>query len=73
MQNGTTLAFMLIAGSLLAFSTADAKPSPPREGCRPISKIEYNTAKREYLLTSRVRVSIRTGPLWRRRYWHCPV
>ncbi len=72
MHSAVIVAFV-IAGSLLAFSVAVAKPIPPREGCRSISKIEYNAAKREYLLTSRVRVYIRTGPIWRRNYWHYPV
>ena len=63
----------VITGSLLASASAIAKPLPPKEGCRPISKVEYNAAKREYLLTSRVRVYIRTGPFWRHHYWHCPV
>jgi hypothetical protein len=64
---------VVITGSLLASASAIAKPTPPKEGCRPISKIEYNAAKREYLLTSRVRVYIRTGPFWRHHYWHCPI
>ena len=64
---------VVITGSLLASASAIAKPLPPKEGCRAISKIEYNAAKREYLLTSRVRVYIRTGPFWRRHYWHCPI
>jgi hypothetical protein len=64
---------VVITGSLLASALAIAKPLPPKEDCRPISKIEYNAAKREYLLTSRVRVYVRTGPFWRRHYWHCPI
>ena len=64
---------VVIAASLLACASAIAKPFPPREGCRPVSRIEYNAAKREHLLTSRARVYIRTGPFWRRQYWHCPV
>jgi hypothetical protein len=59
---------VVIAASLLACTSAIAKPVSPREGCRPTSKIEYNAAKREYLLKSRVRVCIRTGPFWHRHY-----
>ena len=62
-----------ITALLLACASAIAKPLPPGEGCRPISKIEYNAAKREYLLKSRAREYIRTGPFWRRHYWHCLV
>ena len=71
-QSSVTVA-IVIAAPLLACASAIAKPFPPREGCRPVSKIEYNAAKREYLLRSRARVYIRTGPFWRRHYWHCPV
>ena len=72
LQNSLPVAVVIIA-SLLACASANAKSLPPREGCRPISKIEYNAAKREYLLKSRARVYIRTGPFWRHQYWHCPV
>jgi hypothetical protein len=71
-QNSVAVA-VVIAASLLACPSAIAKPLPPREGCRSISKIEYNAAKREHLLKSRARVYISTGPFWRRQYWHCPV
>jgi hypothetical protein len=64
---------VVIAASLLAYASAIAKPFPPREGCRPVSKIEFNAAKREHLLKSRARVYILTGPFWRRQHWHCPV
>jgi predicted ATPase len=71
-QNSVTIT-VVIAASLLACASAIAKPFPPREGCRPVSRIEYNAAKREYLLRSRARVYIRTGRFWRRQYWHCPI
>jgi hypothetical protein len=71
-QSNATVA-VVIAASLLASASAVAKPFPLTEGCRPVSKIEYNAAKREHLLRSRVRVYIRAGPFWRRQYWHCPV
>jgi hypothetical protein len=47
-QSNATVA-VVIAASLLACVFAIAKPFPPREGCRPVSKIEYSAAKREYL------------------------
>jgi hypothetical protein len=71
-QNSVAVA-IVIAAVLLACASAIAKPFPPREGCRPVSKIEYNAAKREHLLKSRARVYILTGPFWRRQHWHCPV
>ena len=64
---------VVIAASLLAYASAIAKPFPPRERCRPVSKIEFNAAKREHLLKSRASVYILTGPFWRRQHWHCPV
>ena len=72
LQNGLSVT-LIITTTLLACASAIAKPLPPKDGCRPVSKIEYNAAKREYLLNSRARVYIRTGPFWRRHYWHCPV
>jgi hypothetical protein len=72
LQNSLRVAFVM-TGSLLTCSATLAKPLPPNEDCRPVSKIEYNAAKREYLLNSRARTYIRTGPFWRRHYWHCPV
>jgi hypothetical protein len=58
-QSRLRVAFVM-TGSLLACSATLAKPLPPNEGSRPVSKIEYNAAKREYLLKSRARVYIRT-------------
>ena len=34
---------------------------PPQEGCRAVSKIKYDGAKREYLLRSRSGIYVRTG------------
>jgi hypothetical protein len=61
------VAAMLIAASA---SSAEAQQAP-WEGCRPVSKFEYNSAKREYLLKTRVGRYIRTGDVWRRHYWYC--
>jgi len=47
--------------------------SPPKEGCRPVSKLEYNISKRENVIISHGGRYVRTGPFWRRNYWHCPV
>jgi|GraSoiStandDraft_4_1057263.scaffolds.fasta_scaffold1114027_2 hypothetical protein len=45
---------------------------PPREGCRPVAKIEYSSAKKQYLLRNRFGIYLRTGRIWRPRYWYCP-
>ena len=58
--------------SVFAPSLVSAR-QPPGDNCRPVSKIEYNAAKAEYLLMSGPRVYVQTGHFWRHRYWHCPV
>jgi hypothetical protein len=69
-QNGACT--IMIGAMLIAFpnSTANAQ-QPPREACRPASKIEYNAAKRKFLLTTRFGMYVKTGRLWRRYYWYC--
>ena len=49
------VAFVAAIVAVLCFSSSSvlAKPAAPREGCRAASKIEYNSAKSEYLLISR--------------------
>jgi hypothetical protein len=58
--------------SVFAPSRVSAQ-QPPGDSCRPVSKIEYNAAKAEYLLMSRSRVYVQTGHFWRHHYWHCPM
>ena len=58
--------------SLFAPSLVSAE-QPPSDRCRRVSKIEYNAAKGEHLLSSRYRVYVRTGHFWRHHYWHCPI
>ena len=43
------------------------------EGCRAVSKIEYDTAKREYIVISKGGRYLQTGYFWRRHYWWCHV
>jgi hypothetical protein len=57
---------------LLCSSFAIAEPLPPREACRAASKIEYDSAKRQFLLINRHGVYLRTGHFWNRHYWYCP-
>jgi hypothetical protein len=61
------IGLMLIA---LPSSSANAQ-QPPREGCRAASKIEYDSAKRQYLLHGRFGSYVRTGHFWRHYYWYC--
>ena len=57
LQNGLSVT-LIITTSLLACASVVAKPFLSKDGCSPVSKIEYNAAKREYLLNSRARVYI---------------
>jgi hypothetical protein len=63
-----TALVVLLSGPFPAFAA-----SPPKAGCRPVSKLEYNIAKKENVIISRGGRYVRTGPLWRRNFWHCPV
>ena len=71
---GTGLAPWLCAATvpLFAFScvSLDAQ-QPPWEECRAASKIEYESAKRDFLLQTSVGAYATTGHWWRRRYWYC--
>jgi hypothetical protein len=51
-------------------SSADAA-QPSSEQCRPASKVEYNSAKKQHLLSNRFGFYVRNGPIWRRQYWYC--
>jgi hypothetical protein len=62
----------VVAVAALFSSSALAAP-PAKEGCRPVSRIEYNTAKNENVIVNMGGRYVRTGPFWRRYYWHCPV
>jgi hypothetical protein len=72
---GTRSGYTAIVGALLIAASASSAHAqqPPWQGCQPVSKIEYDSAKREYLLTSRNGRYIRTGHFMRRYYWWCHV
>lgn len=57
-----------ILGSL--HSSAQAV-QPPADHCRAASKIEYDSAKKQFLLRNRFGAYVRTGRIWRRHYWYC--
>jgi hypothetical protein len=61
---GATMLVVLSASSVNA-------QQPPASGCRAASKIEYDSAKREYLLRNKFGAYVRTGHIWRRYYWYC--
>ena len=55
------------------FSLQAFAASPPKAGCRPVSKLEYNISKkgeRDYQSWWQIHP---TRAILRRNYWHCPV
>jgi hypothetical protein len=60
-----------LAVACLSSAAASAEQIPPQEGCRLASKIEYDSAKRQYLLINRSGRYVRTGNFWRHYYWWC--
>ena len=66
-------ALALVAGTLgLPCSPANAVQAPA-DHCRPASKIEYDSAKKDFLLRNRFGAYVRTGRIWRRHYWYCQL
>jgi hypothetical protein len=63
-----SVAAILVASSV---GSAYAQAQPPTDRCRPASKVEYNAAKAQYLLTSQWGFYAMTRRLWRRYYWYC--
>lgn len=73
--NGAAAAKALaaVAGTfVLLLSPANAVQSPS-EHCRPATKIEYDSAKRDFLLRNRFGAYVRTGRIWRWHYWYCQL
>lgn len=62
-----------VAAVLATFpaSVIRAAPQQPNDRCRAASKLEYNSARKQFLLRSRFGMYVRTGWAWRRRYWYC--
>ena len=56
---------------IVFLSSSGNAAQPPQEGCAPVSKQEYDAAKRQKLLRSRFSTYVRTGRLGRRSYWYC--
>jgi hypothetical protein len=63
-------ASLAAVAAVLSFSSSSALagPVPPREGA--VSRLEYNTAKEENIISGRY---VRRGHVWQRYFWHCPV
>jgi hypothetical protein len=69
-QSGTRTAVIGLMLIAFPYSSTNAQQHP-REGCRAVSKIEYDSAKRQYLLHGRFGSYVRTGHFWRHYYWYC--
>jgi hypothetical protein len=66
-------AFAIVAASLAFFSSLAYAAQPPSDHCRAASKVEYDSAKKQFLLRNRFGAYIRTGRVWRRHYWYCQL
>jgi hypothetical protein len=53
------------------FNKLHGAQQPPWEGCRAASKIEYESAERDFLLHTSFGAYAMTGHWWRRYYWYC--
>jgi len=58
---------------LALLSSPAAAVQPPSDQCRAVSKIEYDSAKKQFLLRNRFGTYVRTGHIWRRHYWYCQL
>jgi hypothetical protein len=63
----------VMATTLALLSFAAKAVQPPSDQCRAASKIEYDTAKKQFLLRNRFGAYVRTGHIWRRHYWYCQL
>ena len=65
--------FTAAVGFALVASPASSAPAelPPQDGCIAVPKIQYDSAKKHYLLNGRFGIYVRTGHFWRRHYWYC--
>ncbi len=64
-------AIAFVAASLAFLSSPAKAVEPPFDHCRAASKIEFDSAKKQFLLRNRFGAYIRTGRIWRRHYWYC--
>jgi hypothetical protein len=56
----------------IGYPTHVKAQQPPRNGCVTVSKIEYDSAKKQYfLMRNNVGVYVRTGRFLKHLYWYC--
>jgi hypothetical protein len=75
LMNGaaTARSLAVIAATLALFCSPAKAVQPPSDHCRVVSKIEYDSAKKQFLLRNRFGGYVRTGRIWRRHYWYCQL
>jgi hypothetical protein len=75
LKNSTAAArsFAVVAAILAILCSSANAVQPPADHCRVASKIEYDSARKQFLLRNRFGAYIRTGRLWRRHYWYCQL
>ena len=65
---------LVFTAAILVFLCSSANAvQPPSDHCRAASKIEYDSAKKQFLLRNRFGAYVRTGRLWRWHYWYCQL
>jgi hypothetical protein len=76
-HNENTMAapkFFAVTAALMALLISSANAvQPPSDHCRAASKIEYDSAGKQFLLRNRFGAYVRTGRIWRRHYWYCQL
>jgi hypothetical protein len=75
LKNSTAAArwFAVVTTILAVLCSSTNAAQPPADHCRVASKIEYDSARKQFLLRNRFGAYIRTGSLWRRHYWYCKL
>jgi len=71
-KNSAPVAAVVVALLALMQPRPAHAVDPPWLGCRPASKVEYQSAKQQYLLNNRFGMYVRTGGFLHRSYWYCP-
>ncbi len=73
MRPGKAIASVTLVPALIlaAFLSSVKAQQPLQGGCVTVPKIQYDSAKKQYLLRSRFGMYVRTGGIFRRHYWYC--
>jgi hypothetical protein len=67
-----TARLLAVGAAILALLCSSANAvQPPSEHCRAASKIEYDSARKQFLLRNRFGAYVRTRRIWRWHYWYC--